>query len=95
MLLSDLHEKIELAQNAFGQLKPGVRHQASIDLIKDNLRLILWSLHVPAAFKDVCKEQIKLVEEFCGPTEYKKQDADKIRQLINRNFEKLRKIAAR
>jgi hypothetical protein len=95
MLKSELIEKIELARTEFEKVRPGVRDQSGVNSIKDNLHAILFSLTVPLAFKDVCREQIKLINDFCGPILYEKNDADRIRHLINQNFDRLSKIAAR
>jgi len=95
MFKSDLIEKIDRARDAFEGVIPSVRHQAAVDLIKDNLHSILFSLTIPTAFKDVCREQIKLINEFCGPLQLEKKDGEKFRLLIMQNFERLKKIASR
>jgi len=95
MLKSDLIEKIDRACAAFEDVIPNIRHQAAIDSTKDNLHSILFSLTVPTAFKDVCREQIKLINEFSGPLQLEKKDVERFRRLIMQNFERLKKIASR
>jgi hypothetical protein len=95
MLKSDLIEKIDRACAAFEDVIPSVRNQTAIDLTKDNLHSILFSLTIPTVFKDVCREQIKLINEFSGPLQLEKKDMEKFRLLIMQNFERLKKIASR
>jgi len=95
MLKSDLIEKLEKSSAAFEDVLPNVRTQAATDLTKANLHSILFSLTIPPAFKDVCREQIKLINEFCGPLKFEKIEEEKIRHLIMQNFKRLKKIASR